>query len=156
MSRLGKDRKAHSRYRRYALTFFSSRRKEGTVLFFEKKSRQKKLQLLGSLYRILSLCTDRACIKGKRNFSNRGVYAEFYRLLCVKGAFLISVFQSSCAAGAPLLFDLLSYLFSKKSLSRKNRERLFCFYPVFISASSGVFIFLIFAPSARSLETISS
>ena len=52
-----------------------------TILFFEKKSRQKKLQLSGSLCGFLSLCTDRACKKSKRNFG----YREVFRLPCVKG-----------------------------------------------------------------------
>ena len=60
----------------FSLTYFSL-----TVLFFEKKSRQKKLQLSGSLCGILIICADRACTKGKRNFNYRGVF----RLPCVKG-----------------------------------------------------------------------
>ena len=52
-----------------------------TILFFEKKSRQKKLQLSGSLCRVLIICTDRACKKSKRNFG----YREVFRLPCVKG-----------------------------------------------------------------------
>ena len=35
------------------------------VLFFEKKSRQKKLQLSGMIYRFLIICTDRAYKKAK-------------------------------------------------------------------------------------------
>ena len=60
----------------FSLTYFSL-----TVLFFEKKSRQKKLQLSGSLCGVLIICADRACTKGKRNFGYRGVF----RLPCVKG-----------------------------------------------------------------------
>ena len=60
----------------FSLTYFSL-----TVLFFEKKSRQKKLWLSGSLCGILIICADRACTKGKRNFGYRGVF----RLPCVKG-----------------------------------------------------------------------
>ena len=52
-----------------------------TVLFFEKKSRQKKLWLSGSVCGVLIICADRACTKGKRNFNYRGVF----RLPCVKG-----------------------------------------------------------------------
>ena len=51
------------------------------LLFFEKKSRQKKLWLSGSMCGVLIICADRACTKGKRNFGYRGVF----RLPCVKG-----------------------------------------------------------------------
>ena len=78
------------------MTYFSL-----TVLFFEKKSRQKKLQLSGSLCSVLIFCTDRVfkkaketsvirefvrsfnflhrqgLQKGKRNFNYREVCAEF-------------------------------------------------------------------------------
>ena len=46
-----------------------------TVLFFEKKSRQKKLQLSGSMCRFLIICTDRACKKAKET----SVIGEFAR-----------------------------------------------------------------------------
>lgn len=41
-------------------------------------------------------------------------------------------------------------------ISKTLAEARVLFQPVFISASSGVFIFLILAPSERSFETISS
>ena len=60
------------------------------LLFFEKKSRQKKLQLSGSLCRlhifnkgaVFPLLFDLRCVfpkrkAGKRNFSYRGVCADF-------------------------------------------------------------------------------
>ena len=46
------------------------------VLFFEKKSRQKKLQLSGMIYRFLIICTDVACKKAKET----SVIGEFVQI----------------------------------------------------------------------------
>ncbi|MDD7573669.1 MAG: hypothetical protein PUJ72_05375, partial [Eubacteriales bacterium] len=54
------------------------------VLFFEKKSRQKKLQLSGMIYRFLIICTDVACKKAKET-SIIGEFVQIFQAPLCKG-----------------------------------------------------------------------
>ena len=61
---------------------FLWKRKVGTVLFFEKKSRQKKLQLSGTIYRFLIIYTDVACKKAKETLVIGKFVRSFMPPLC--------------------------------------------------------------------------
>ena len=85
--------------------------------------RQKKLRLSGMIYRFLIICTDRAFAKRQKKLRLSGMIYRFL-IICTDRVFAKKAketsiigesFQSIRAAGAPLLFDLLSYLFSQKS-----------------------------------------
>ena len=57
-----------------------------TILFFEKKSRQKKLQLSGSLCKFLIIYADRAFAKRQKKLRLSESLCRVFRLPCVKGA----------------------------------------------------------------------
>ena len=98
------------------------------VLFFEKKSRQKKLQLSGSLCRVLCL----PCVRGGGPRSGGRVVKNSpsppsAELPLHKGAVKRS-FSINRGSAAPFLFDFLSYLLSPRSgLRISNQKKIYLY-----------------------------
>ena len=125
------------------------------LLFFEKKSRQKKLQLSGSLCRlhifnkgaVFPLLFDLRCVfpkrkAGKRNFSYRGslcrlhifnkeaVFPLLFDLRCIfpkrKAGKRNFSYRGACA---DFIFSIKGWFFRSNQKSVSQRKRFFNFIP---------------------------